>query len=273
VYELFDDLRASAYDQRRFAITPAGVAMSYATTRHGDLFYTTVGAGRPLVLLHGNTMTAASQSRLAQRFADEHEVTSVDLLGHGHSARPAGLFSADYFRMQGEALTDLLAARFPDQPVAVFGMSAGALSALNAACVAPERIAALVLDGVIRQVDPAIVATNRESVASFSPEWNRYLQSQHGDWWPELRAGVVATMEQLEASGTDIIPCLESITSPALIFQGGKDRFCPEAQGRAIAAAMPNARLVYDAEAGHLLAWKNPAAFREIVREFLHQVL
>ena len=40
---------------------------------------------------------------------------------------------------------------------------------------------------------------------------------------------------------------------------------------RRYAAAMPNARLVYDAEAGHLLAWKNPAAFREIVREFLHE--
>ena len=245
--------------------------MSFVTTRHGDLYYTAVGAGRPLILIHGNTMTAESQSRLAQRFADEHEVTSLDLLGHGHSARPAGLFSTAYFRMQGEALADLLAARFPGLRVPIFGMSAGAPSALNAACIAPERIAALVLDGVIRYADPAIVATNRESVANFSREWNRYLESQHGDWWPELRAGIVATMEQLEAAGTDIVPCLERITIPALIFQGGKDRFCPEAQGRAIAAAMPNARLIYDAEAGHLLAWKNPAAFREIVREFLHE--
>src|SRR6266508_4168512 len=231
--------------------------MSYITTRHGDLYYTTVGAGRPLILIHGNTMTAESQSRLAQRFADEHEVTSLDLRGHCHSARPAGLFSTAYFRMQGEALADLLAARFPGLRVPIFGMSAGALSALNAACVAPERVAALVLDGVIRYADAAIVATNRESVANFSREWNRYLESQHGDWLPELRAGIV--------------PCLERITIPALIFQGGKDRFCPEAQGRAIAGAMPNARLVYDAEAGHLLAWKNPAAFREIVREFLHE--
>ena len=219
--------------------------MSYAPTRHGEMFYTTVGAGRPLVLIHGNTMTAASQARLALRFADEHEVTSVDLL----------------------------AARFPGGRAPIFGMSAGALAALNAACVAPERIAALVLDGVIRHVDAAIVETNRERTASFSREWNKYLGSLHGDdWWPRLRAGVVATMEQLEAAGTDLVPCLEQIAAPALIFQGGRDRFCPEPQGRAIAAAMPNARLVYDAEAGHLLAWKDPDAFRETVREFLRGI-
>jgi pimeloyl-ACP methyl ester carboxylesterase len=247
--------------------------MSAITTRHGELFYTTTGAGRPLVLLHGNTMTAASQARLAQRFADEHSVVSVDLLGHGSSAHPPGLFSTRYFSMQGEALADLLSACFPSQRVPVFGMSAGALTALNAACVVPERIAALVLDGVIRYVDEAIVQTNRESLTNISRDWDRYMRSQHGDdWWPQLRAGALATMEQLHAAGTDLVPCLERIDVPALIFQGGRDRFCPEPQGRAIAAVMPQARLVYDAEAGHLLAWKDPDAFREIVREFLREV-
>lgn len=247
--------------------------MSVIATRHGELFYMTSGAGRPLVLLHGNTMTAASQARLALRFADEHTVVSVDLLGHGHSAHPPGLFSTRYFRMQGEALADLLAACFPSQRVPVFGMSAGALAALNAACVALERIAALVLDGVIRHVDEAIVETNRENLTNISREWDKYMRSQHGDdWWPRLRAGALATMEQLHAAGTDLVPCLERIDMPALIFQGGRDRFCPEPQGRAIAAALPHARLVYDAEAGHLLAWKDPDAFRETVREFLRDV-
>lgn len=248
--------------------------MSAITTRHGELFYTTVGAGGPLVLIHGNSMTAASQARLARRFADEHMVVSIDLLGHGHSARPADLFSTRYFAMQGEALADLLSACFPGRRVPIFGMSAGALSALNAACIAPERIAALVLDGVIRHIDRAIVETNRESLDNLSPEWNKYMRSQHGDdWWPRLREGIVATMEQLEAAGTDLVPCLEQIDIPTLIFQGGQDRFCPERQGRAMAAAMPSARLVYDAGARHLLAWKDPGAFREIVREFLHDAV
>jgi fructoselysine-6-P-deglycase FrlB-like protein len=39
-------------------------------TRHGDLAYLAIGEGRPFVLLHGNTMTAASQEKLARRFTD-----------------------------------------------------------------------------------------------------------------------------------------------------------------------------------------------------------
>lgn len=245
--------------------------MSYVTTRYGAMWYTTLGMGSPLVLIHGNTMTAASQVRLAQRFAGEQTVYSIDLLGHGRSARPPGLFSTRYFTMQGEAVADLLGACFPGEQVPVFGMSAGALAALNAACAAPERIAVLVLDGVIRSVDAAIVRTNQESLDNISREWDKYMRSQHGDdWWPQLRAGARATMEQLATAGTDLVPCLERIAIPTLIFQGGQDRFCPEPQGRAIAAAMPNARLVYDAEAGHLLAWKDPDAFHATVREFLH---
>jgi pimeloyl-ACP methyl ester carboxylesterase len=248
--------------------------METIPTRHGALAYDRAGGGIPLVLIHGNTMTAASQSRLARRFTDRHEVFSIDMLGHGRSARPADLFSTRYFAMQGEALADMLQALFPDRRVPVFGMSAGALAALSAACIAPERIAALVLDGVVRFIDEPIVETNRVSLERMSREWDKYMRGQHGDdWWPQLRAGILATMRQLAAAGTDLIPCIEQIAIPALICQGAHDDFCPEAQGRAIAAAMPNARLLYDAEAGHLLAWKDPAAFRETVRAFLDDML
>ncbi|HMO56304.1 MAG TPA: alpha/beta fold hydrolase [Roseiflexaceae bacterium] len=248
--------------------------METADTRHGMVAFDRIGSGTPLVLIHGNTMTAASQSRLARRFADRHQVFSIDMLGHGRSARPADLFTTRYFTLQGEALADLLRLLFPTEQVVVFGMSAGALATLNAACVAPERMAALVLDGVVRFIDAAIVETNRTSLETMSPEWNKYMHGQHGnDWWPQLRRGILATMQQLAAAGTDILPCLEQISIPALVCQGAQDAFCPEDQGRAIAAALPQGRLLYDADAGHLLAWKDPDAFRTTVGAFLAEVV
>lgn len=90
--------------------------MPMVQTRHGALHYLEVGTGVPLVLLHGNTYSATTQERLAARFADEHRVISPDLLGHGQSARPEGLFSPRYFTLQGEALADLLTGLF-DRPV------------------------------------------------------------------------------------------------------------------------------------------------------------
>jgi pimeloyl-ACP methyl ester carboxylesterase len=42
-----------------------------------------------------------------------------------------------------------------------------------------------------------------------------------------------------------------------------------------IAAGIRGARMVYEADAGHLVAWRNPDVFRERVRRFLkeHELL
>ncbi len=244
--------------------------MNLITTRHGPLHYLEQGRGRPLVLLHGNTYSAATQVRLATRFADEHRVISVDLLGHGRSARPEGLFSTRYFAMQGEALSDLLAALF-GEAVPIFGMSAGGITALNAVCHCSERVAALVLDGVFHQVTATTVDAHHHATAAMAPAWHRYMAGQHGeDWWPLLNAGVERAIELLAATRTVVAPCLEQIRVPTLIFQGGNDPFVPDAQARVVVAGIRGARLVYEAGAGHLIAWRNPAAFRERVRRFLH---
>lgn len=243
--------------------------MKTVATRHGPLHYLEYGEGSPLVLIHGNTYAAATQERLAKRFADTHRVICPDLLGHGGSARPEGLFSTHYFTMQGEALADMLGTLF-DAPAPVFGMSAGGITALNAICVASERVAALILDGVFYQVSAETVAAHHNSTATMSPTWHRYMATQHGaDWWPTLNAGVERAIEELHASATVVAPCLDQITVPTLLFQGGKDPFVPDVQARAVASGIRGAKMVYEAEAGHLVAWRNPDVFRERVRRFL----
>lgn len=244
--------------------------MGFASTRYGPLHYLEAGAGAPLVLLHGNTYTAATQARLAVRFTDEHRVVSVDLLGHGRSARPEGLFTLRYFAMQGEALADLLGALF-DGPAPVFGMSAGGIAALNAVCVCPDRVAALILDGVFYQITPATVEAHRRSAAAMTSAWHRLMRQQHGDeWWPQLNAGVLHVVETMAAARTVVAPCLETIRVPTLVFQGGKDPFVPDVQACMIVSRIRGARLVYEPEAGHLIAWRHSVAFRERVRRFLH---
>ncbi len=244
--------------------------MRFVSTRHGTLYYTVMGEGRPLMLIHGNTMTAASQHRLAQKFTDEHQVISIDLLGHGHSARPPDLFTTRYFAIQGESLADLLQHLFPTSSVPIFGMSAGAMSAMHAVCDASKHIAALILDGVFSTVGPETLEAHRTNVNRVSPTWERYMRSQHGaDWWPQLLDGLMHVIEQMAEHQISTTPCLGDIHIPTLLFQGGRDRFCPEHQGRAVAAAIPGTRFIYDSAAGHILAWKYPCVVREIVRDFL----
>ncbi len=246
--------------------------METITTRHGPLAYLTIGAGHPLVLVHGNTMTAQSQQKLAQRFSDAHLVISVDMLGHGQSARPEHLFSPAYFRMQGEALADLLRERLPDEQAVLFGMSAGGVAALNAFCECPQRIAALILDSAFSYVGPETLVAHRDGMSGIKGAWEHFMQVQHGgDWWPHLRDRLMETIEQFATTMDSVTPCVTEIVVPTLIFQGGQDPFVDATQGRELASTIPGARLVYDAEAGHILAWRNPPQFRETVRQFLRE--
>jgi pimeloyl-ACP methyl ester carboxylesterase len=114
------------------------------------------------------------------------------------------------------------------------------------------------------------LTAHRTNIDALSATWQMFLRKQHGDeWWPQLNEGLLSTIEQLEASGISVTPCLEEITIPTLVFQGGKDPFSGEMQGRAIEVAIPNSRLIYDPEGGHIFAWRDPDTFRETVREFL----
>lgn len=243
--------------------------MLTVATRHGPLHYLQQGSGAPFVLIHGNTYAAVTQERLAARFADHHTVYSFDLLGHGQSARPAALFSADYFRMQGEAVADALSMLF-DNAVPVFGMSAGGISALNAVCLRPERIAALILDGVFARVTAATATAHHHATAAMSATWHRYMAGIHGaDWWPQLNAGVERVIDELAQHEALVTPCLAQIQVPTIVFHGGKDAFVPDVQAMAVVSAIDGARLVYEAEAGHLVGWRNPDAFRARVGRFL----
>jgi pimeloyl-ACP methyl ester carboxylesterase len=67
------------------------------------------------------------------------------------------------------------------------------------------------------------------------------------------------------ASRSDSTPLLPSITVPTLLIFGEKDGVTKVGEGRTMAAAIPNARLVTIAGAGHLSNIERPGEFNEAV--------
>lgn len=49
------------------------------------LYYETYGTGKPLILLHGYTLSSRMWSTFVEDFQDEYEVYLIDLTGHGKS--------------------------------------------------------------------------------------------------------------------------------------------------------------------------------------------
>lgn len=114
--------------------------------------------------------------------------------------------------------------------------------------------------------------------------WRRALRESRGDWsrhpdsfvdliWDHLDRGTFdavlrlygsAPEEELEAAGRD----LGSITAPALVVWGSKDRYIPARFGRLFAAALPSGELVELPDSGHW-PWRDRPEVIETIVSFL----
>ncbi len=110
------------------------------------LAFTTYGEGaRVIVLVHGLLLNQRMHGPLARALADRgNRVVTLDLLGHGRSDRPPDMwrYSMTTFGAEVIALLDHLEV---DEAV-VLGTSLGAITALEAAALAPERLRGMVIE-------------------------------------------------------------------------------------------------------------------------------
>jgi proline iminopeptidase len=67
----------------------------------------------------------------------------------------------------------------------------------------------------------------------------------------------------------DILPSLQAVSCPSLVIAGQYDFICGPAWNRPIAAAIPAARYVEIADAGHLPQYEQPGAFRGALLDWL----
>jgi magnesium chelatase accessory protein len=120
-----------------------------------------MGAGAPMLLLHGTGAATHSWSALLPLLARDHDVIAIDLPGHGFTtSRASGFVSLPWMaRVTGELLTALDVA-----PVHVVAHSAGAAVAARMILdgrIAPAALVALSgamlpFPGMARQLFPAI---------------------------------------------------------------------------------------------------------------------
>ena len=259
--------------------------MSAGTPLHVD----SVGAGPPLVLLHGWAMHGGLFASLVPALAGRHRVHVVDLPGHGHS--PAVLpyaLDAVVARIDAEFARET-------QPVTVLGWSFGATVALRWARLAPERVARLVLvcatprfvasaDWAPAMAPATLARFGDELRVAYRLTLQRFLalQVQGG---AEARATLAALRSALFARGepspaalasalavlqaTDLRGDVREIHAQALVVTGSRDALTPPAAGAWLAGALPQARHVDIENAAHAPFLSHRPQFDAAVTEFL----
>ena len=109
---------------------------------HGQpVTYFRAGKGPPIVLVHGITSSARTWREVMPGLAKKHTVIALDLLGHGHSAKPRGDYSLGAY---ASGIRDLLAILDLGRATVV-GHSLGGGVAMQFAYQFPHRVGRLVL--------------------------------------------------------------------------------------------------------------------------------
>ncbi|MBS0328054.1 MAG: pimeloyl-ACP methyl ester esterase BioH [Proteobacteria bacterium] len=236
-----------------------------------------VGAGAPLVLLHGFAMHGGLFAPIVPALAREMRVHVVDLPGHGWS----GIVHPYDLDAIVDAVDAAVAAAAPRAiaraPLTVLGWSFGGQVAMHWAATRPARVAKLVLVAtspsfVVRDGWPWAMAP--DTLARFGDElsvaWRLTLQrfltlqvqgSDEGRrTLAQLRtrlfergepaaAALAATLDLL--ARTDLRSELPAVAAPATLVAGTRDALVPVGAMRALARALPQATLHEIAGAAH----------------------
>jgi pimeloyl-[acyl-carrier protein] methyl ester esterase len=248
-----------------------------------------VGAGPPLVLLHGWAMHGGLFAPLLPSLARRFRVHVVDLPGHGHST---GVVPATL-----DALVDVVAAPFDAErePLRVLGWSLGGQVAMRWAMRARGRVSRVALVATTPRFTAAPDwphAMSAETLGRFGDElagsWRSTLQrflalQVHGS---DADRATLATMRRhlharVEPSRPALAAALALLASidlrsivgdvkvPSLVVAGERDALVPAAAGTWLAAALPDARLERIAGAAHVPFLSHRAAFDRALDPFL----
>ena len=116
-------------------------AGQYAEVNGINLYYETMGTGRPLILLHGGLGSGEMFGPVRPALAERHQVIAVDLQGHGRTAdidRPIDI------RLMADDIAALIDHLGLDRPDLV-GYSLGGGVALQTAAKYPDKVGRLVV--------------------------------------------------------------------------------------------------------------------------------
>lgn len=250
-----------------------------------------LGAGEPLLLIHGAGAATHSFRDLAPLLAQRFRVIAIDLPGHGFSSLPAGPLGLEGVAAATAALLEVL-----DLPPAItVGHSAGAALALHMALygrIAPRLMvslngAHLPLRGmpgwfygpIARAIGesravPRVIAwraRDRRVVERLLADTGSTLDARGIDlYWRLARSEAHVSAALRLMAGWDVRPMerdIPRLAVPLCLVTGSRDRTVPPRDSAAVRDRVRHARLLSQPGLGHLAHEEAPAATVRLIEQ------
>ncbi|MBC6991415.1 alpha/beta fold hydrolase [Hymenobacter sp. BT491] len=255
-----------------------------------QLHYREMGAGSPLVILHGLFGTADNWQTLARRWSERQRVILVDLRNHGRSPHTP---EHTYELMSQDVLELFDSLKLTD--VTLLGHSMGGKVAMRFALDHPEKLERLVVMDIaprlsdMRHQDEILAGLNAvnlstlqsrqeadDALARYIPQVgvrqfllkNLYRRDDNSFAWRQNLTALTTNMSQIGAEIMDDQPFMK----PTLFIRGGKsDYISPEDKLYGIPQLFPNSQVETIPDAGHWVHAEAPDRVFELVDAFARQ--
>jgi 3-oxoadipate enol-lactonase len=276
----------------RQAAPTALLAMPYVETCLGRLFAQVAGQGTPVSFWHCLLGDSGIFHHQASALAASHRVVLVDGPSHGRSDPLRRRFTLEQC---AGAWMQVLDAVGVTEPATLCGLSWGGMTAMRVALRHPKRVRALALLDTLASAHRggdvprflALVAAIR--LAGLPPWLVRILEPQMVSRrtrreQPGLVADLLGRARHLDREAlslaarsvlldaTGVLGSLGGVAAPTLVVVGSEDRTTPPGASRAIARAIPGARLEVLDEVGHLSSLESPERVTALLWELLGSV-
>ena len=259
-----------------------------------------MGEGPAIVFVHGLSGSWPNWLEQLPVFAKDHRVIAMDLPGFGHSPMPHDHITISAY---GRILDGLLEALGVDAATVV-GNSMGGFVSAELAIAFPQRVERLVLVSAAgistyRHRDVERIEPYLRRVASIVAVYTGWTAAR-SDWIARRRGlrnitlGLVTrhpsrlpaalVAEQLRGAGKPgfmqalranidypVTERLPEIACPTLIVWGDEDKIIPVGDASVFEELIPNSSKVIFEGTGHMAMLERPAAFNEMLSEFIEE--
>ncbi|WP_053159938.1 alpha/beta fold hydrolase [Pseudomonas protegens] len=243
----------------------AGAQAGYAEVNGIRLYYSKVGHGSPVVLLHGGLGNADYWGLQAKALAARHTVISVDSRGHGRSTRDARPYGYDLMADDVIALLDQLKIPRAD----FVGWSDGAILGLDLAMRYPQRVGKVFAYAANTQTSGV-----KEGVEN-NPTFAAYIERAGQEYTrlsptPKEYPAFVEQIGHMWASQPNWSDAdLAKIKTPVLIVDGDHDEAIKREHTEYMAQAIPGAGLLILPNVSHFAFLQDPGLFNAALEHFL----
>jgi len=216
--------------------------------------------GATLVFLHGNGEDKRIFDPQINYLSNDYKIVAIDTRGHGQSARGTEPFTFHTFACDLFAVLDNLRI----DKAHLIGFSDGAITALHAALLQPERILSMILLGV--------------NYNTRGLKWRPYVYIRLAYAWLWVASFFAASKrKQREVWGLMVhqpqltLEEIGRIRVPALVVTGEKD-MVRQRQNDEIIQAITGAQRLVIPGVDHFWMFKQPELLNRIIVDFLNGV-